>query len=329
MKYLKTSFIGGEISPKMQNRFDFQGYNNSALWVENFKLTKEGNLNYRNGTYLMDKLNYAVNIKDKNLCQLFQWRLNQDRIFLLVFYCMSNRNYTLEVWENFKLLARPTLNASVAFMYLKDTDNPLFQIAYHGNTCYISCGVCNTFILTVDYNNKFVIDGIQYVQPPWSDENLTDIEFTCSITAVGYGTLTCNVDFFKNIDNDKCIKFRNPATNATGWLRINTVANSKQANVQVVSTLPISSTTYWSLSVVPKTISFYQGRMFYGAGNRIAASRTQDNNGLPRFNDFTLGTDPTNAINIVNYSIETDIIWFSETSRTLLAGTSTGIFKVL
>ena len=84
----------------------------------------------------------------------------------------------------------------------------------------------------------------------------------------------------------------------------------------------------WALSVVPTTVLFYQGRLWYGDENKIVGSRTQTTNGTPRFDDFTMGSDADHAINLTNTIFKNPILWMKVVNNALIAGTSTQIYKI-
>ena len=85
-KTLLTTFIGGEVSSKMQNRFDYEKYQSSARWIENWYITKEGNINFRTGTYYSATIPNMVNYAGTDRpARLFQWLRRDNLIFFTLF----------------------------------------------------------------------------------------------------------------------------------------------------------------------------------------------------------------------------------------------------
>jgi hypothetical protein len=197
---------------------------------------------------------------------------------------------------------------------------------YFGNRSIVD-GVHQPKILNLNYDNAFSLNTEVLVYPAFDSENTTSLRLTASGTT-GDITVTASDSFFKAEDAGRSIKLRNPTNNSVGWLTITNFSSDTSVSANVKETLPITNTDYWAWSVLPSSVIFYQGRLFYASKDRIIASRTQDDNGVPRFNDFTLGSDPTNALNLSNSIFRTPILWLRDNDKVLLAGTSSQILRV-
>jgi len=85
---------------------------------------------------------------------------------------------------------------------------------------------------------------------------------------------------------------------------------------------------------MPGAVGFYGGRVFYGGTNddpeTFYGSRAPDDDGTPRYDDFTVGTDAADAIvfPISSQNNTADRIrWFAGTNKFLAIGTYGGIYK--
>ena len=316
-KILKNTFIGGELSNKMQNRFDFSKYSSSAKYIENFNLQKEGNISFRDGSFYIANLNIDNDTIKK--VRLLEWIKNETTIYLLVF-----SNKSLKIYSNFVLLT--TLETPYDLENIKN-----IQIDYCGNNLYIVDGVHTPYFLN-NIGNNFTLkfadfsenDGTQ----PWDDENLSDITLKAS-AASGNITITASRDLFNDTYLNKFIKIKNAGNKTTGYAKITSIISATVVNATVIKNIPITTAVSdWWVSLAPSTLIFYQSRLWYAKDNRIYASRTQDNDGLSRFNDFTTGAEEDYAISLVNTIFKTPILWLKATDRILFAGTTITLFQI-
>jgi hypothetical protein len=285
-------------------------------------MTKEGNLNFRNGTYFIDKVFDGGNhdLDHLPLTRTIQWIRGENNIYLLVFVYLTANNSVLMIYKNFVKLQEIIINISY-----RDFDK--IQMDNWGNMMYMVDGIHQPKILMVDYNGAFILVNVEFDEPAWDSENVTNLFLTASSSS-GNITITANQSFFKLEDVGRYLKFRYTGTNNTGYVLVTGFNSTVSVSASVKVNLPILSTDYWSWSIIPNSVLFYQGRLFYFSNDRIVASRTQDNNGIQRFDDFTLGADPTNALNLTNTIFKTPILWAKDTNKILFVGTSTNIFKV-
>lgn len=317
LKVLKNTFIGGELSSKMQNRFDFSKYSSSAKYIENFNLQKEGNISFRDGSFFVCDLHTDDDTTKK--IRLLEWVKNENTIYLLVF-----SNKYLKIYSNFVLLA--TLKTP----YSMDNINNI-QIDYCGNNLYIVDGIHTPYVLN-NVDNKFTLTAVDFslndATPAWEEENLTDITLKAS-GKTGDITITSNKDFFDDTFLYKFIKIKNAGDKTTGFAQITNINNSKSVNAKVIKEITITgAVSDWWVSISPSAIIFYQSRLWYGKENRLYASRTQTNDGIPRFNDFTTGSDEDHAISLTNTMFRTPILWLKATDKILFAGTTTTLFQI-
>lgn len=316
-KLIKSTFIGGELSNKMQNRFDFDKYNSSAKFIENFNLSKEGNIAFRNGSYFISDLG-TDDLEDEipsRKVRLLNWIKNENTIYLLVF-----SNLAVKIYRDFEL--KTTLTTIYTL-----TDIFNLQIDYVGNNLYLVDGIHTPYLLN-NINDVFTLNAIDFTTPPWDEENLSDLTMKASATT-GTINIVASKDLFDNTHLHKYLKFKNAGNNATGFAKITEIKNKTTVKAIVKTTLPTTNAiTDWNFSSSPASIIFYQSRLFFAKNNWLYGSRTQSNDGTPRFNDFTTGVDNDHAISLVNTMFKTPILWLKATDKTLFAGTTTTLFQL-
>lgn len=318
---LFTTFIGGELSSKMQNRFDYEKYQSSAKRIENFNITKEGNLNFRNGTYYNSTISNLVNYTNSKIpVKMFEWIRSETYIFLLLFrYNTTTSKIDLNIYNNF------TLIQSITTDYTIDSLEKI-QMDYYGNYCYIVDGIGQPYKLTFN-GLTFTLSKVVFDVPCWDMQNLDGITLTSSGLS-GNITITASAGYFIEADVGKYIKITKSDDNTSGYAKITSYTSATSISATTIQNLTTTTSNVWQMSLTPTAVLFYQGRLWYGAENKVVASRTQDGNGLVRFDDFTLGSNAEDSINLTSAMFKTPILWIKPVNNALFCGTITNIFKI-
>ena len=150
----------------------------------------------------------------------------------------------------------------------------------------------------------------------------------CKITSVGHGYATGDIVIVETVVG---------MTELNG--RYYTITKIDADNftldgVDSTAYTAYSSAGYASLrDYLPSTVSFYESRLWYGgtndALNKFYGSRSPDNTGNPRYDDFTNGTDPDHAVEFAVADEEVNKIrWIKGSERTLFMGTYGSEVKV-
>jgi hypothetical protein len=311
---LKTSFISGELSSKLQNRFDFDKYNSGAQWMENFNIGKEGNISFRSGSYFTFDLNIEVESLERQV-KLMEWTYNDVKSYLLAF---SDKR--LRIFLNMNLIQTLTSPYSIA-----DIKN--IQADYIGSNFYIADGVHTLYVLNA-VNDVFSLEPTDFVMPPFADENLTAATMQPSALS-GDVTITCSLPIFTDVFIGMYIKIKDVVGGQYGFAKVTAVNSPTAASATVKKNfITAQARDDWTLSETPRGIFFYQSRLFLAKNDRIYASRTQSNDGIPRFDDFTVGANEEDAVSLQNTLFKTPILWLKANEKNLFAGTSTGLYYV-
>lgn len=318
---LFTTFIGGELSSKMQNRFDYEKYQSSCKRIMNFNITKEGNLIFRNGTYYNSTISNLENYTNDIIpVAMFEWIRSEYNIFLLIFrYNTTTSKIDLDIYKDFNLIQTIVTDFDIYSL-------EKLQIDCYNNYCYIIDSYRQPNKLAFD-GLTFSLNKVTYDMPCWDMQNLDSITLTAS-GLTGNITITSSTSFFTERDVGKYIKIIKSDDNSFGYVVITGYTSETSITATTKQNLTTTSSNIFQMSLTPSAVLFYQGRLWYGSENKIVASRTQDGNGLPRFDDFTVGSNAEDGINLTSSMFKTPILWIRPVNNTLFCGTITNIFKI-
>lgn len=319
VKFIATQqkFNGGEISQALQNRFDLALYQNSCEKIENFRPQKEGGLNYRNGTY------YLATVKDSNFCRLIDFIPNLTNVYILEFTDSFLRIYVDGNSTPITTLASP----------YKTADLPNIQTAQSGDIMYLVDGSKTIYKLSRTSTTSFTLAAAVMetataspFTPPFLAENLSTTTLAASATT-GNITLTASASLFTLNDVGRYLKIRDAGSGNTGYVKITAYTSATVVSATVKATLPgTSAYITWTLSATPSGVAFYQSRLFICDENALWGSRIYDDDSIPRYEDFTIGTTATFAFKFVSGLFRTPLLWLNSNDKTLLAGSALGIF---
>jgi len=309
---IQQNFNGGEYSQALKKRDDLQMYYTGGEKVQNFIPTKEGNLEYRTGTY------YARGAKTDNITYEVSFISSNNERFLLEFSNLVLRVYKDDVQIGTDIVSPYREQDLFNIQYAQEQTIMILVDGVHPS--YRLTGV-STFTLAPE-----VYDYSANTAPPLLPENLTTTTITPSATT-GTITLTASSPIFDPLDVYRYVKIRSGAS--FGYARITVYTSTTVVTAVVTKTLPgTGAYDQWSFSMTPSAVTFYEQRLMYGQYNRFVFSMTPDDNGILRYNDFTLGTNPEDAMQYDSGLFKGNIQWFSATNKMVAIGTYTGIFKV-
>jgi|TARA_Y100000289_G_scaffold29909_1_gene29618 hypothetical protein len=204
-----TAFNSGELSPNMDGRTDLQIYKKGVSHLENFTILPQGGIERRPGTQFIAKTN---NGNGSAAARLIPFEFSSDVV------------YIVEIGNN----------------YARVFDSAGTSYAVSGTVPYLQAEIrdiqfisrFDTLILThpnhppqqlqrTSTAPQFAISPIDFIYPPFLDENTTSTTITPSgtLTVGGSATLTASADLFTNTMDDSgketFIKVRHPREGAT------------------------------------------------------------------------------------------------------------------
>jgi hypothetical protein len=309
---IQQNYNGGEYGQGLRLRSDLQPYYNGGEKVQNFFPTKEGNLIFRFGTY------YDRTTESNNKTIYIDFIVSVDERYVLEFSNLVLRVFKDDVQIGTDIVSpyreQDLFNIETAqeksFMIIVDGIHPPYRLTSGA-----------TFTLALE---QFNVESTSV--PPLLAENLTAITITNS-GITGTITLTASAALFNALDVGRYVKIRNPG-GVTGYARITVFTSTTLVTAVVHITLPASAAyDTWTFSMLPQGVAFYEQRLVYGQLNIITFSKTPDDDGIVRYNDFTLGTAIDDAMRYESGLLRGKIQWLAPTDRMLAIGTYTGVFK--
>lgn len=315
--FTQNKFNNGEISESLQTADDLAFYRNSCGYVENFTLEKEGRLSYREGSY------YFAGVKDNNPCLLIPFIPNQINIYLLEFTDSYLRIYAAGNSTPITTITSPYKEADLDNIQYDQTNNIMY-LCDDSKTLY-KLQREDTATFTLNYVAMETSTSFPFT-PPWLTENISAITIQASATT-GNITLTASDDLFREDDLYRYVQIRNAGSGTYGYAIITQYNSATSVNATVKANYTTTAAVVtWSMSAIPTGLAFYQSRLFLGQDDSVWGSRIYDDDSVPRYEDFTLGTTDTFAFKFVSGLLRTPILWLIANDRTLLCGTSKGVF---
>ena len=150
----------------------------------------------------------------------------------------------------------------------------------------------------------------------------------CAITSVAHGLSTGDIVIIEGIVGMTQLNGRYYTITKTG------ADTFTLDGVNSSAYTAYSSAGYASLrDLLPSTVSFYESRLWYAGANdtpdKFYGSRSPDDTGIPRYDDFTNGTDADHAVEFTIADEEVNKIrWVKGSERTLFMGTYGSEVKV-
>lgn len=186
-----ASFNGGELSPRLGGRVDFEKYASGCRTLENFILTTQGPARSRPGTRYVDDA-----IDTANRSWLARFEFSYDQSFVLEFNddtlaFFTDRGRLLHLGSPYTVTTPYTsaglVNGDDAFAL------SLVQVA---DLVYIAGGSKPPQKLSRLGNTNWTIAEYQPVDGPWLDQNVTEATTVYSDAQTGSVTLTASSSIF-------------------------------------------------------------------------------------------------------------------------------------
>jgi len=320
----QQNFASGELSPKVRGRFDLKIFQNGAERMENFIAETQGPARFRTG------LRFVNHTRLNQIAFLLEFQFNDEQSYILEFTALKLRIHK----DNANILetAQVITGATQA--------NPVvITIAGHpfsnGDEVFISGVVGMT-----ELNSKFFLvanAGANTFELTDVDGNNIDSTGFTAYSSAGTAARVYEVtspyaeaDLFqlKDSQNADVAYFMHPTYDIRKLTRVT------DTNWTFV-TFARTANPFTGVDDYPSAGAFYEGRFCYGRTNnnpeRFWLSRAPDSSGVPRYDDFTTGTDADHAVISTLSPVQgkvDSIQWLAGNVRSLLAGTFGGITKI-
>ena len=179
-----NTFNGGELSPHLNSRIDFQKYQSGLRTMENFIVLPYGGALKRSGTQ------YIAPTKSNGVARLAPFSVGVDQT-----YMMELGEGYIRFFRNGVQIESGGVPIEVVTPYLSSEVFEV-QMTQFADTMYLVHPAHPVQLLTRESTDPvFAIEEVQWSWPPLLDENDTDITITPSATT-GTVTLTSSEDLF-------------------------------------------------------------------------------------------------------------------------------------
>lgn len=191
-----TAFNGGEFSPLLDGRIDFQKYPNGCKLLDNYVLTTQGPLKQRPGT------RFVSEVKDSSKrVWLARFEFNVANAYILEFGDQYIRFYT----QNGRLESPPGTPVEVSTPYLyadlfETSGACRLRVAQSGDFLYIAHEEYEPMVLSRTSATSFSLAQYRPVGGPFNDLNDNRnvfLNYTGVVTPGGTGTIVCNAGIFQ------------------------------------------------------------------------------------------------------------------------------------
>lgn len=310
--WTQDSFNGGEISKALRCATRLEKYYNSAEYIKNWIITKEGNARYREGFKYVD----ATKSSDQAVFKRFVSTDNKQ--YLLVF-----TNLFLTVYRD------NTQVAQIASPY-RTADLYNIQDSQEKDIMYLYDGVHAEYKLTQTATDTFTIAYVSYSDytPPFIQENLTTATITAS-AATGNITLTASASLFLATDIHRYVKIRSGANK--GWARITAYTSGTvvSATVESAANIPtLAAVDTWSFSPVPTSGCFFQGRRYIANITNIWGSKVPDDDGTTNYDDFETGANAEDGCLFTSALLSPGVRWITSNDKTLFSASKSRVLDL-
>lgn len=321
---IQGSFNGGEISPLLYGRTDFDQYKTAVRTCTNMVPMVQGPVTRRPGTY------FAAEVKDSSRAtRLYRFEFSTTQAYIIEFghtYCRFYR-------DNGRIESPPGTPVEIVTPY---AEADLFELKFtqSADVLYIAHPDYLPQKITRSSHTSWSITQISFQDGPYLIENTGTTTMQPSATGPSAGiTVTASAATFVATDVSRYIRIKHGSV--WGWGFITAVTSSTLVTVTGVKAFgATTATSEWRLGLwtatlgYPGAVTFFEDRLCWGgspaAPQRVDMSCIGDyENMAPTEIDATVSDD--NAVSVTLNSNDVQVIrWMSDDEKGLLVGTVRG-----
>lgn len=315
------NFSGGELAPRIRGRYELPVYQNGCERLENFIAETQGPITFRTGT------RFVSHTRLNQKAFLATFKFNVEQAYVLEFTALKMRVYkdggiVVETAKNVTGITQAAQGVvtSVAHGYSNGDEIYIYDVVgmteLNGKSYLVSDKDTDTFKLKdIDgnyintsaftaYSSGGTAERVVEVTTPYAEADLFQLKYA----------QTADVMYIvhPNYEPRKLTR-----SSHTAWS---------------LATYTRTADPFTGAGKYPGAVTFYESRLVM-AGSKdnpttVWFSRAPDATGAVRYDDYTTGTDATNA---VIYTIAGNDVaateWLQGTDRFLAIGTYSSIFK--
>jgi hypothetical protein len=311
-----TSFVGGEFSPLLDGRTDFDKYSSGVKKLENFLVRPQGAATRRVGSQ------FIAEVKTSSLkTRLIPFEFNTQQTYVIeagntYFRFYKDKGQILDSGVAYEI-STPYLTAelfelkfaqSADVMYIVHPNHEVMKLSRTGHTAW-------------------TLTEVEFTDGPYLSANTTSTTMTPGATTGDDQTLTASSGTFASTDVGRLINF------SGGYAKIRSYTSATVVKIDIKSDFDdTSAVTDWKLGSFsdttghPSSVSFFEQRLvFAGSTNEpqtLYFSKSGD------YENMTAGTDADDAMIYTIASNQVNVIRYLKAVRTLIVGTTGGEYTV-
>ena len=220
LSYAFANFTAGELSPRLDGRFDLSKYRNGCSTLENLLIHPHGGATRRPGSY------YVAGVKT-----------NSAKTTLIPFEFNTEQTYIIEAGNEYfrfyKDNGQITSGGSAYEIATPYATADLFELRYaqSADTMFIVHPNYAPRKLTRTAHTAWTLTEVAFEFGPFLDENTTDTTLTAN-GRDGSITLTASADLFAATDVGRLVKIHDGFAKITGYTNATLVAATVQKNLK-------------------------------------------------------------------------------------------------
>ena len=220
LSYAFANFTAGELSPRLDGRFDLSKYRNGCSTLENLLVHPHGGATRRPGSY------YVAGVKT-----------NSAKTTLIPFEFNTEQTYIIEAGNEYfrfyKDNGQITSGGSAYEIATPYATADLFELRYaqSADTMFIVHPNYAPRKLTRTAHTAWTLTEVAFEFGPFLDENTTDTTLTAN-GRNGSITLTASADLFAATDVGRLVKIHDGFAKITGYTNATLVAATVQKNLK-------------------------------------------------------------------------------------------------
>jgi hypothetical protein len=331
---IQHSFNGGEISPLMYGRTDFDAYKNSMKTCINMIPMVQGPVTRRPGTY------FVAEVKDSSKAtRLVRFEFSTTQAYIIEFGNLYCRFYR----DNGRIESPPGTAVEIVTPYL-EADLFELKFAQSADVLYITHPLYQPRTLSRTAHTSWSLLAVTFDDGPYLAENqtattLTPVATTGSniqVDASAIAGINGGVGF-RASDVGRVIRITHAAV--VGWARIVTVDTTTQVHVNIGSAFGATTASgQWRLGIWndtdgwPSCVTFFEDRLCFSGAPQ--APQRIDGSVVGSYNSFMpteadLSVEDDMAISFTLNSNDVQVVrWMTDDEKGLLVGTVRGEWVV-
>jgi hypothetical protein len=315
------NFSGGELAPRMRGRYDLPVYQNGCERLVNFIAETQGPISFRTGT------RFVAMTRRNNKAVLIPFKFNAEQAYVLEFTAgymriFKDEGAVVEVEKNITGVSQANPGVVTVTAHGFSNGNEVYiagvggMTSLNGKNYLVANALTNTFTLTdLDgnaintsalpaYTSGGVVARVVEITTPYTEADLAALKYA----------QTADVMYIVHPGYEPRKLTR---SSHTAW---------------TLATYSRTSDPFTGAGKYPGAVSFYESRLVFAGTNdnptTVWFSRSPDATGAVRYDDFTTGTDATNAIAFTIAGLDVARIeWLAGLDRFLAIGSYSSIFK--